>query len=133
MNIWNRLTASFGPKVDVLGFAPDAKPSTEQWLVAFTESFMRHHDAPHATNTLMSGLRFFTAEFVANIAPLAPPETRQPPVYGSVPRAIYAATGPIIEDVYQKLISQNAGSGQIRAAFAHAVPVLVGEYNHGMH
>jgi len=133
MNIWNRLTSSFGPKVDMLGFAPDAMPSPDQWLIAFTESFMRHHDAPHATSTLMSGLRFFTAEFVANMASLPSPETRQPPIGGSIPRAIYAATGPIIGEVYQKLISQNARREQIQAAFAQAAPVLVGEYNHSMH
>ena len=39
-------------------------------------------------------------------------------------------TGPIIEDVYQKLIIRNAGRGQNQAAFVQAVPVLMGEYNH---
>ncbi len=132
MNIWNQLTASFVPRADMLDFAQDATPSADEWLVAFTESFMRFHDAEHATRTLMSGLRFFTAEFVADIASLPSPETRQPPIGGSIPRAIYAATGPIIEDVYQKVIRRNAGRGQIQAAFAQAVPVLVGEYNHSM-
>lgn len=132
MNIWKRLAARFGPQVDMLGFAPDATPSGDQWLVAFTESFVRHPDAVHATNIFMSGLRFFTAEFVAGVASLPSPETRQPPIGGRIPRAVYTATGPIIADVYQKLISQNAGRGQIKAAFAQAVPVLVGEYNHSM-
>lgn len=132
MNIWKRVATSFGPKADMLAFAPDATPSADEWLVAFTESFVRRPDAAHATNSLMSGLRFFTPDFVANIASLPTPETRQPPIGGRIPRAIYAATGPIIQDVYQKLISQNAGRGQIQAAFAQAVPVLVGEYNHSM-
>jgi len=132
MNIWNKLTARFGPRADMLAFAPDATPSADDWLVAFTENFVRRPDAAYATNTLMSGLRFFTAEFVANIASLPSPETRKPPIGGRVPRAIYTATGPIIQDVYQKLISRNAGRGQIQAAFARAVPVLVGEYNKSM-
>ena len=132
MNIWNRLTTLFGLRADMLDFAPDATPSADDWLVAFTESFVRRPDAAHATNTLMSGLRFFTAEFVAGVASLPSPETRRPPIGGRIPRAIYTATGPIILDVYQKLISRNAGRGQIQAAFAQAVPVLVGEYNQSM-
>ena len=132
MNIWNQLTARLSPRADMLDFAPEAKPSADEWLVAFTSSFMSRPDAGHATNTLMSGLRFFTAEFVANIASLPSPETRQPPIGGSIPRAIYTATGPIIQDVYHRLISRNAGHGQIRDAFAQGVPVLVGEYNHSM-
>src|ERR1041385_6800504 len=105
MNIWNRLTTRFGPRADILDFAPEATPSADDWLVAFTESFMRRPDADYATHTLRAGLRFFTAEFVANIASLPSPEKRQPPIGGHIPRAIYAATGPIIEDVYHKLIS----------------------------
>jgi hypothetical protein len=132
MNIWNRLAVGLGPKEDLLHFAPDATPSADEWLVAFTESFMKRHDEAHATDTLMSGLRFFTEEFVAAVASLPSPETRQPPIGGRIPRAIYKATGPIIENVYQKLISRNAGRGQIQAAFAQAVPVLVGEYNRSM-
>jgi hypothetical protein len=132
MNIWKRLTASFGPQAEMLDNAPHAKPSADEWLVAFTENFVRHPDGAHATHTLMSGLRFFTGEFVASIASLPSPETRKPPIGGSIPRAIYAATGPIIGQVYQKLISQNAVREQIQAAFAQAVPVLVGEYNHSM-
>lgn len=132
MNIWNRLTASFGPRADVLDFAQGATPSADEWLVAFTDSFMQRPDAVHATRTLMSGLRFFTAQFVANIASLPSPETRRPPIGGSIPRAIYAATGPIIEDVYEKFIRRSAGRAQIQAAFAQAVPVLVGAYNHSM-
>ena len=132
MDIWNRLTARFAPRADMLDFAPNATPSADEWLVAFTTSFVRQPDAAHATSTLMSGLRFFTAEFVAAVSSLPSPETRQPPIGGSIPRAIYAATGPIIEDVYQKLISRNAERGQIQAAFAQAVPVLVGAYNHSM-
>ena len=97
MNIWNRLTTHSNLRADMLAFAPDAR------------------------NTLMSGLRFFTAEFVAGIASLPSPETRQPPIGGRIPRAIYTATGPIIEDVYQKLISRNDGRGQIQAALAQAV------------
>jgi hypothetical protein len=132
MNFWNRLTARFGPRPDMLAFVPDATPSADEWLLAFTESFVRRPDAAHATNTLMSGLRFFTAEFVAGVASLPSPETRQPPIGGRIPRAIYTATGLIIQDVYQKLISRNAGRGQIQTAFAQAVPVLVGEYNGSM-
>jgi len=132
MDIWKRFTAGFGPKEDLLHFAPDATPSADEWLVAFTESFMKRHDASHATDTLMSGLRFFTADFVAAVAALPSPETREPPIGGRIPKAIYKATGPIIETVYQKLISRNAGRGQIHAAFAQAVPVLVGEYNGSM-
>jgi len=132
MNIWHQLTARLGPRADMLDFSPSAAPSADEWLVAFTKSFIRRPDAAHATNTLMSGLRFFTAEFVANIASLPSPETRQPPIGGSIPRAIYKTTGPIIEDVYHRLISRDAGREQIQAAFAHAVPALVGEYKHSM-
>ncbi len=132
MNIWNQLTARIGPRADMLDFAPEAKPSADEWLVAFTRSFISRPDAAHAANTLMSGLRFFTAEFVATIASLPSPETRQPPIGGRIPRAIYTATGPIIEDVFHRLISRNAGRPQIQAAFAQAVPVLVGEYNRSM-
>jgi Glycoside hydrolase family 44 len=82
MSIWNRLISRFGPRADMLDFAPDATPSADEWLVAFTESFMRRPDAAHATNTLMSGLRFYTAEFVAGVASLPSPETRQPAIGG---------------------------------------------------
>src|SRR5438270_6068673 len=109
MTIWNRLTTRLGPRADLLDFVPGATPSPDEWLVAFTKSFVRYPDAAHATNTLMSGLRFFTAEFVAGVASLPSPEKRQPPIGGRIPRAVYAATGPIIEDVYQNLISRNAG------------------------
>jgi hypothetical protein len=132
MNIWKRLTTNFGPRADTLAFAPDATPSADEWLTAFTENFVRHPDATRATNALMEGLRFFTADFVASIASLPTPERRLPPNAGRMPMAIYAATGPIIEEVYRKLISHNAGRGQIRAAFTLAVPVLVVEYNHSM-
>jgi len=129
MNFWNRLTDRTSSRVDMLDFATGATPSADEWLVAFTGSFMQHPEVAHATNTLMSGLRFFTAEFVADVASLPSPETRRPQLAGRIPRAIYTATGPIIQDVYQKLISGNAGRSQIQAAFAQAVPVLVGEYN----
>jgi hypothetical protein len=132
MNIFKQLTTRFGSRADMLDFAQEATPSADEWLVAFTNSFMSRPDAAHATNTLMSGLRFFTAGFVAKIASLPSPETRQPPIGGSIPRAIYTATGPIIEDVYNKLISCNAGRGQIQAAFEQAVPALVVAYSHSM-
>ena len=130
MNIWNSLTTRFAPRGDKLNFATDATPSADEWLVSFTESFMGHPDAAHATNTLMSSLRYFTAEFVAGVASLPSPEARRPPIAGRIPRAVYTATATIIQDVYHKLISQNAERGQIQAAFAQAVPVLVSEYNH---
>jgi hypothetical protein len=116
----------------MLDFSPTATPSADEWLVAFTDDFIRHPDATHAIDTLMSSLRFFTAEFVSNVAALPSPETRQPPIGGRIPRAVYAATVVIIQDVYRNLISRNAGRGEIRHAFAEAAPVLVGEYDHSM-
>lgn len=132
MNVWKQLTARLGHKVDMLDFTADARPSADEWLAAFTKSFVQNPDAVHATDTLMSSLRFFTAEFVAGMATLPSPEMRQPPIGGRIPRAIYAATAPIIEEVFQKLISRDADRGQIRAGFAQAVPVLVDEYSHSM-
>ena len=121
----------FGLQSRYARLPPAARPSADEWLVAFTRSFVQNPDATHATDTLMSSLRFFTAEFVAGMASLPSPEMRQPPIGGRIPRAIDAATVPIIEDVFQKLISRNAGAGAIDA-FAQAVPVLVGEYSHSM-
>src|SRR3954453_21017246 len=66
--IWDQFAARFGPKTDMLGFAPAAQPSAREWLVTFTDDFMAHADATHSTAALMSGLRFFTPEFVSEIA-----------------------------------------------------------------
>lgn len=132
MNIWNQLTDRFNPRADKRGFTPHSTPTADEWLVVFTESFVRHPDTVHATNRLMSGLPYFTAEFVARVAALPSPETRRPSIGGRIPRAMYATTGPIIGDVYQKLISRSAGRGQIQVAFAQAVPVLVDEYDRSM-
>lgn len=43
--------------------------------------------------------------------------------------AILGPTADLCHNVYQKLISRNAGRGQIQATFAQAVPVLVDDYN----
>lgn len=133
MNMWNQITARFGPKADMLGFAADATPSAHEWLVAFTTDFMGHADAAHSTQALMSGLRFYTPDFMAQIAALPPIETRPYEVAGNIPRAVYTLTGPAIVDVYQKVISRSVERGQVQAAFAQFAPVLVGRYNQKIH
>jgi hypothetical protein len=129
MNIWNRLTARSRSRLDTLGFAAGAAPSADEWLAAFTGNFMGQPNAEHATLALMSGVRFYTPAFVAQLAALPPINARQPAITGNIPRAIYTATGPIIAAVYQNLISRHAGRADIEAAFARATPALVGRYN----
>jgi hypothetical protein len=129
MNIWNRFTARSRPQLDTLGFAAGATPSADEWLAAFTGNFMGQPNAAHSTLALMSGVRFYTPAFVAQIAALPPITARQPAITGNIPRAIYAATGPIITNVYQNLISRHADRAAIEAAFARATPALVDRYN----
>ena len=73
--------------------------------------------------------RFYTPAFMAALAALPPVEMRRLHVAGTIPRAIYTATGPIIADAYQKLIGRNAGHAEIQAAFAQAPPALAAQYN----
>ena len=129
MNIWTRITAGFGARPDMLGFAAGATPTADEWLTAFTANFMGQPYADHGALALMSGLRFYTPAFVAALAALPPVEMRQPHIAGTIPRAIYTATGPIIADAYQKLIGRNAGHAEIQAAFAQATPALAAQYN----
>jgi hypothetical protein len=132
MKLWNRLVARFGPQPDLLGFTPTATPDADTWLTAFTGNFMSHPTAAHGADALMSGLRFYTLAFVAELQALPSIDVRQPRLAGRIPRAIYATTGPIIVDVYQNLISRNTGHGAIQAAFLQAMPGLVNQYNYIM-
>jgi hypothetical protein len=129
MNPWNRFAARFAGRRDLLGFAADATPSADEWLAAFTRHFLGHPDAEHGHQALMSGLRFYTADFVAAIAALPPVAVRQPPLLGNRPRAIYTAAGPIIAAVYQQLIARHAAREEISAAFTEAAPGLLGGYD----
>src|SRR5690242_18242962 len=67
MNPWNRFAARFAGRRDRLGCAADATPSADEWLAAFTRHFLGQPDAEHGRQGLMSGLRFYTADFVAAI------------------------------------------------------------------
>ena len=127
MHLWQRLTARFGPQPDLLGFAADATPGADAWLMAFTSHFMQHPTAGAGTAAFMSGLRFFTAQFVAGIQALPAIETRRPPLAGRIPRVIYTTAGPIITDVYERLISRHAERATILTAFEAAVPALVSQ------
>jgi hypothetical protein len=133
MDIWNRLTARFGPQPDLLGFASTATPTADAWLQAFTDHFMSHPNAAAGADAFMSGVRFYTAAFVAEIKALPPVEERQPPLPGRIPRAIYMTAGPIIVDVYQNLMSRNAGHREIHAAFVRAMPGLLRQNNYILH
>jgi hypothetical protein len=113
---------------DMLGFAADATPSADEWLAAFTADFVRYPAAEHGARALMSGLRFYTAGFVAEIAALPPVSARQPALVGKDLCAVYTATGPIIADVYQNLIRHNAPRDDIQDAFAQSMPGLIGHY-----
>src|SRR5690554_404584 len=77
----------------------------------------------------MSGVRFYTPAFVAQIAALPPIAPRQPAITANLPRAIYTDTRTIIAAVYQNLIRRHAGRAEMEAAFARATPALVGRYN----
>ena len=129
MNTWNRFTARFAGRRDRLGFAADATPSADEWLAAFTRHFLGQPDAEHGHRALMSGLRFYTADFVAARAALPPGALRQPPLLGNRPRAIYTAAGPIIAAVYHELIARNAAREEISTAFTEAAPGLLGGYD----
>ena len=129
MTFLQRFTARFGPQPDLLGFAADAHPAADAWLETFTDDFMRNPDAVHGAAIMMSGLRFFTADFVAQIAALPPVATRRPAIAGRIPRDVYSAAGPIIAGVYQTCISRNAAHAEIQAAFAQAMPLLTSRYN----
>jgi hypothetical protein len=133
MNLWTRFTDRLGPQPDLLGFTPTATPTADVWLHAFTDSFMSRSTAAYGTDALMSGLRFFTADFVAQIQALPPIDARQPPLPGRIPRAVYATVGPIIVDVYQNVISHKAGRGEIRTAFLQAMPGLLRQNDYIIH
>src|SRR4051794_4802555 len=89
VNIRNPLTIRFGAGPDLLGFAAAATPTADEWLAAFTGYFIRHPQAKLGASALMSGLRFYTAAFVAEIGALPSVEFRQPPLPGRIPNAIY--------------------------------------------
>lgn len=133
MNPWNRILARFSPQPDLLGFASTATPDADAWLVAFTDDFMKHPNIAHGADAFMSGLRFYTAAFVAEIKALPPIESRQPPLPGRIPRAVYMTAGPSIVDVYQNLMSRSAGHREIHAAFVQAMPGLLRQNNYIMH
>src|SRR5690348_13967878 len=129
MTLWNQFTARFGARPDLLGFAATATPTADEWLGAFTGRFMQHPDTADGTQALLSGLRIYTPDFMAQLAALPPVAARRPPIMGNIPQAVYTATGPIILDVYQRLLSQSADRREIQAAFTQAVPALVQRYN----
>jgi hypothetical protein len=128
MNTWERFTGLFGTKRDMLGFTAAATPSAEEWLDAFTTDFMRHPTTEHGAQALMSGVRFYTPAFVAQLAALSPVTAHQPAITGTIPRAIYTATGPLISGVYENLISRHAGQAEMQTAFTTAAAQLVKEY-----
>jgi hypothetical protein len=113
----------------MLGFAPGAVPSPDEWLIAFTQHFTRRPDVARGAAALLSGLRFFTADFVAALATLPPGETRHPALPGNIPQAIYTAAGSIVAAVYEQQIRRNAGRAEIQAAFLAAAPGLLGHYD----
>ena len=123
------LTAGFSVGRDLLGYTLEATPSADAWLAAFTGSFMQQPTAAHATDAFMSGLRFYTPAFVAEITALPLVESRLPPITGRTAQAIYTATGPIVVAVYQTLIRHNGGREDIQTAFAQAVDGLLAAYH----
>jgi hypothetical protein len=128
MDIWNRVTTRFNSGPDVLGFTATATPAADEWLAAFTTYFMKHPQAKPGVRALMSGLRFYTAPFVAELGALPSVELREPALPGRIPNAIYTSTRSIIAAVYQTRISRNAGRQEVQAAFAQAMPGLIGQY-----
>jgi hypothetical protein len=128
MDIWNQITARFATGPDLLGFEATATPAADEWLAAFTTYFLRHPEAKHGVRALMSGLRFYTPAFVAEVTALPAVELRQPPLPGRIPNAIYTATRSIIASVYQERISRQAERQAVQAAFAQAMPGLIGQY-----
>ncbi len=132
MTIQHYIPAEFSAGRDLLGYTNTATPSADVWLATFAASLMQEPTAAHGTDALMSGLRFYTPAFVAEIAALPPVEARLPPLAGSTVRAIYTATGPIIVTVYRTLIQRQAGREEIQAAFAQAASELVATYQHDL-
>ncbi len=129
MNDPDQFADRFGAGRDMLGYTPGATPSAEAWLETFTKDFIAHSaDAAHSARALMSGLRLYTPAFVAEIAALPSVDRRMPPITSSVARAVYTATGPIILDVYERLIRRNAARADIQAAFTAAMPALLAQY-----
>ena len=128
MNTWERFTGLFGTKRDMLGFTAAATPTAEEWLDAFTTNFMQYPNAEHGAQALMSGVRFYTPAFVAQLAALSPVTAHQPAITGTIPRAIYTATGPLISGVYENLISRHGGQAEMQTAFTTAAAQLVKEY-----
>jgi hypothetical protein len=118
----------FSASRDLLGYTPAATPSADTWLATFARDFIAHADGAHGADALMSGLRYYTPAFMAEIAALPPVESRLPPLSGSAARAIYTAAQPILLDVYATHIGRRAEDAAIRAAFAHAMPGLLAHY-----
>jgi hypothetical protein len=129
MNTPHHVPAGFSVGRDLLGYTLGATPSADAWLATFTGSLMQQPTAAHATDAFMSGLRFYTPAFVAEIAALPPVESRLPPIPGRTAQAIYTATGSIVIAVYQTLIRRNGGREKIQAAFAQAVDGLLAAYH----
>ena len=133
MNSPRHLIADISVGRDLLGYTPGATPSADAWLATFTGSVMQQPTAAHATEAFMSGLRFYTPAFVAEIAALPPVESRLPPLSGHTAQAIYTASGPIIVTVFQTLIRRNASRAATQAAFARAVDELLAAHHPGLH
>jgi hypothetical protein len=119
------LDPHIGAGRDLLGYTPSATPSADTWLATFARDFVAHADGAHGADALMSGLRYYTPAFMAEIAALPPVESRLPPLPGSAARAIYTAAQPILLAVYATQIGPQAEVAAIRAAFAHAMPGLL--------
>lgn len=129
MTPWNPTPARLGARPDLLGFAT-AAPTADAWLLAFTDYFMQHPDTDSGVRALMSGLRFYTAAFVAEIAALPPAATHQPALPSPAACAVYTATAPIIADIYQNLIRHDAPRDDIADAFGQSLPGLISHYHH---
>jgi hypothetical protein len=117
--------AEFRAGRDLLDYTFTATPSADVWIATFATRLVQQPTAAYATDALMSGLRFYTAAFVAEIAALPPVASRLPPLTSHAVQAIYTATGPIIVAVYQNLIRRNAEPVEIQAAFAQAAEGLL--------
>lgn len=131
MSTPNPSDPGFGASRDLLGYTPAATPSADSWLTTFARDFIAHADGARGADALMSGLRYYTPAFMAEIAALPPVESRLPPLAGSAVRAIYTAAQPILLDVYATHIGRQAEAAAVRAAFAHAMPGLLAHY-HGV-
>jgi hypothetical protein len=114
---------------DMLGYTPAATPSADAWLASFTRAFTAQANGQPGARALMSGLRFVTADFMAEIAALPPVALRLPPLPGGGTQAIYTATQGIIRDIYENQIQRQAEPAAILEAVTQAMPGLLAAYH----